>query len=46
VNRSTAQDNEIETLTTKLRQHESAIALLYGQLDARSRLPSGCRTRH
>ena len=31
-----AKDNEIKTLKAKLHQHESTIAVLYGQLDARS----------
>ncbi len=31
-----AKDNEIKTLKAKLHEHESTIALLYGQLDARS----------
>ena len=31
-----AKDNEIKTLKTKVQEHESTIALLYGQLDSRS----------
>ena len=31
-----AKDNEIKTLKAKVHEHESMIALLYGQLDSRS----------
>jgi hypothetical protein len=33
---ATVTNNEIKTLKAKLRQHEPTIALLYGQLDART----------
>jgi hypothetical protein len=31
-----AKDNEIRALKAKVHEHESTIALLYGQLDTRS----------